>query len=304
MINLSRPPTLHSLSITRPGDNDHPEEHHSAHEEMGTRPWPGYPGQSELDRLETMADSRWLGEDDDLPGATYEMVLQNAMSSVPLLEKIGRDASFGIDRFGRLRCIHQHEENYNGFFCDLVAKIQQRLERKAALQKARVTITEKVDKFWDMVLLNPPKNGQPHPGKLRTLYNVMADNIYVPDFNLLHLHAILSRCQPALWEVSQFGTLTSAVRQDLEKGRTPRRWDQLSKLRELLGVLDSGKLERAREEGTDKVLMVLERDWETVGPMYDCIKTLKSDLEAAIKEIHKPWCGLSDDESRDGAANN
>ncbi|KAH6636812.1 hypothetical protein F5144DRAFT_619976 [Chaetomium tenue] len=306
MINMSGPLTLHSSSINRPRDNDNPEERRSAYEEMGSQPWPGYPGQPELDHLESMADLRWFGEDDDLPNspynATYEMVLQNAMASVPLLEIIGRDAGAGIDRFGRLCYITRDEENYNGFFCDLVARVQQRLGRKVALRKARAAITEKLQKFLYMVSIDSGQEGKPDRGKWQTLYCVMSHNM-VPDLNLSHLHAILSECEPALREVWDFGYLVKSVRRDLDRAITPRAWDRLFRVRESLGLLDERELETAMEEGNDKVFKLLESDWETVEPMSDHIKTLKSDLEAAIKEFHRPWCGLSGNKPRDGAAN-
>lgn len=258
---------------------------------MGSRPWPLNPTQREYDRLVSLADSQWLGLVVDIPDATFEVVLHNAMVSVPLLEMLGGDVvevvGLGIDRFGRLRHIPPGGRDYSNIFCPLVARIEQKFAQDVAFQTLIMGLRDKLNLFLRRTALNDVSAGGNQDQQLsevRALRKEIRKELSRPGIKVRHVDKVLSKISPAVVELGKAGALSVEVLEDLNDRRPPGKWDELVEMRRSLGMAPAD-MERARQVGITEIGTLIERDIEFYTYLAERIIGLKDDLEIARAEL-------------------
>jgi hypothetical protein len=258
---------------------------------MGSRPWPRNPTQQEYDRLVSLADSQWLGLVADLSDVTFEVVLHNAMVSVPLLEVLGDGVvntfGLGIDRFGRLRHIPPGGQDYRGTFCTLVARIEQKLAREMAFQALVMGLRDKLNLFLQRTALNDNSGVGDQDRQLsevRVLRKEIRKELSRPGIKVRHVDAVLSKTRPAMVELHKMGVLSVGVLEDLRDRRRPDRWDELVEMRRSLGLAPAD-MESARQVDIREIGTLIERDMEFYTYLAERITGLKGDLDIARAEL-------------------
>ncbi|KAK3299178.1 uncharacterized protein B0H64DRAFT_93629 [Chaetomium fimeti] len=267
-------------------------EDDSIWEKMWPRHFPGFLF------LKAMGDLRWLELDSDLSNATYDVVLHNAMASVPLLETLGDDIvrtkGLGIDYVGRLRHLGPGDKDYSDRFRDLVAKIRPRLEPDTGLWATKNDVRLDIGSFTGnccpQYLPEDRIEGQ-QLSKVKTLRNaVRIKKLYELDFEAQDVYVVLLLCKPAAAELANFRTLAREVRKDLLKERPPRRWDELLEMRRSVGLNFQGTvdgMERAGQVNTPakKVIDLIWNDLGLSELWSDQIKVLEYRLRLAIRRF-------------------
>lgn len=258
---------------------------------MGSRPWPHDPTQQAFDRLESLASTKWRGLVADLPEATQEVVLHNAMVSIPLLGVLGdnvlKTAGLGIDRFGRLRHIPPNGRDYTAQFRYLIAKVEKNLARDVAVEGVALALREKAHVFLQQSVIDDIPGDKPLDqglGNVKKLRREIRKNLSRPGIKLRHVKAVIAECKPALDEMMALGLLSLDVVEDLGKGRTPSRWYELLERRRAIGLAPE-EMEMARQSNSEELQVLMDRDVRLWQLLFQLIVSLNLDLDTAAGEL-------------------